>query len=402
MNMKNKSTGRGVYDSLCEYAKVTVDIGGNNVHGIVLTQSSMRAFMSCPRKFKLGYIDWIRRAKSESETHEEDALRLGSIFHRGLECLYIGKIKSVAGMEEFCASLLSKYENAIDDNSSNEEFMCNAITTAKACGMLMAYCEHMLQFVTSISNVTVEVPFCYESEQDGVFLAGKIDAIASMPSPAMSNTIPGFILPGNIIIEHKTAGAGAVGYSYIARLELDIQLAMYAMAYMNLSNSIVRTTNSCDGVSIVYDISEKPAARYRRTESEHDFQERLAKLMAKNKSGKSTAQRQLGETLSMYACRVRGAMLERDEPVTIVQIEFSDNKLVQSRSVLNSIVKQIIMAISSKNFPMYTGNCHSGFGLCPFFDLCKAELRGERDGQIVRQTMYEKTQPVPELTSDEA
>jgi hypothetical protein len=103
-------------------------------------------------------------------------------------------------------------------------------------------------------------------------MAGKVDAIVRCHD-------------GLYLLEHKTAST--VDANYLDKLWTDTQIALYCYYLRELGYPIV---------GVIYNVLLKSRLKQGKGETQAEYEARKAELAAKNKSGKSTAKRQLPET----------------------------------------------------------------------------------------------------------
>ena len=112
-------------------------------------------------------------------------------------------------------------------------------------------------------------------------LAGKVDGIVKMNGQYF-------------LLEHKTASL--IDSGYLERLWGDFQIQLYCW--------YIEQTLGWRISGIVYNILAKAKLRQRQGETEEEYQERCAELIAKSKTGKTTAQRKMPETDEEYQARL--------------------------------------------------------------------------------------------------
>ncbi len=100
-------------------------------------------------------------------------------------------------------------------------------------------------------------------------IAGKVDGIVRCHD-------------GLYLLEHKTAST--VDASYLDKLWTDTQIALYCYYLRELGYPIV---------GVIYNVLLKSRLKQGKGETQVEYEVRHAELAAKNKSGKSTAKRQM-------------------------------------------------------------------------------------------------------------
>lgn len=175
-------------------------------------------------------------------------------------------------------------------------------------------------------------------------LCGKADGIVLMDGE-------------HYILEHKTCAN--ISQEYLDRILIDTQIALYA-------NAISRQLG-VKVVGAIYDILEKPQIRMKKGETESEFEARRAELIAKSKTGKTTAQRKMPESAQEFGDRLREAITESNFHREIVK--FDDETMMEHCAEVWKIAEDIRRGSLYKN----TGSC-STFGCpCKYLNLCRCK-----------------------------
>ncbi len=96
------------------------------------------------------------------------------------------------------------------------------------------------------------------------------------------------------LLEHKTAAS--IDANYLDKLWTDTQIALYCYYYLRELGYPI--------VGVIYNVLLKSRLKQSKGETQEDYEARHAELAAKNKSGKSTAKRQLPETNEEFQGRL--------------------------------------------------------------------------------------------------
>lgn len=291
----------------------------------VLTHSSMQTFRDCRTKYKYRYQLGI------VPTEPEPALVFGSAIHAGLEFWFkYGTID--AALEIF---------NTYSDKLSEEDAI-------KGRCLLQKYVETYSR--EEFEVVEIEKPFnvALLNPSTGrisrIFeLAGKIDGLVKTETGAY------------YILEHKTAAD--ISDAYKRRILIDTQIALYATAIERAEHISIK--------GAIYDVIKKPRLIMKKGETESEFKARQADLIAKNKSGRSTAKKQEAETAEQFAERVTEAITP--DYFQRFVIDFS---LDQKTDVMKTIWAQSRDMINM-NIYRNTGKCAFMGVECPYLELCR-------------------------------
>jgi hypothetical protein len=163
------------------------------------TTSMVRSYKSCRRKFELEYIELLKPSITP------DALATGSNYHTKIEQLL--------------------RHGQFGRTGERTDIMADAFT------------RYILPQLPPVVEVEREFRFRLAP---GIYLKGKIDAIAADGTP----------------IEHKTT-AVTPDENYIYKLNWDEQVAAYMLA--------------TESSSLIYTVCQKPTIRPKQTESEDDY-----------------------------------------------------------------------------------------------------------------------------------
>ena len=113
-------------------------------------------------------------------------------------------------------------------------------------------------------------------------LAGKVDGIVRIGDD-------------HYILEHKTAAT--IDADYLERLWTDFQIAIYSQ-YVEQALGIPIT-------GVIYNVLAKARLQQGKGETEEEYQARRAELLAKSKTGKTTAKRKLPESDEEFQAAAR-------------------------------------------------------------------------------------------------
>ena len=163
--------------------------------------------------------------------------------------------------------------------------------------------------------------------------------------------VDGIVLRGNdyYLLEHKTASS-TTGDS-LERLWSDFQIHMYAI--------YVREVLGLPVKGVIYNILQKPKLTQSIGETEEQYQVRLKELIAKSKTGKSSAKRKMPESDVAFQERLvdwykKGQRLIREE------ILFDYNTLKNVERQIWDATQEILLA---KRYNRWTQNTHQCFAM---------------------------------------
>lgn len=158
------------------------------------------------------------------------------------------------------------------------------------------------------------------------------------------------------ILEHKTTSD--ISAEYIDSLSFKPQTYLYAyLLERGLEEAVMGT---------IYDILEKPGIRMTKGETDEEFELRRQSLLAKSKTGKTTAKKKEAETYDEFMERCR-------EKVTLDS--FRRVEIPMDRAMQKEIMTNMWLAAKDMQSPSIypnTGNCTKFGQVCPYINLCRA------------------------------
>lgn len=292
-----------------------------------LTHSSVACFQECR-------VKWDYRYNKEIVPNEpQTALDFGTAIHTGLEFWFkysIDKGAVEAGVSQGAELGLSS------------EDLC------KVQAMLERYTEIYKEEkfevveVEAVFNVKLRNPRTLHYSKKYQY-AGKIDGLVKIEN-------------AYYILEHKTTSS--ITDKYIDAIDLKAQIALYAMA-MEAEGYPIR--------GAIYDILEKPGIRMATGETEEEFEARKAALIAKSKTGKTTAQRKEAETPEAFLARCREKLTADSFRRVTVTLDFD-----RKREALDNLWRTARDISKAEIYPT-TGACVAFGKVCPYLNLCRAK-----------------------------
>lgn len=292
----------------------------------ILTNSMAGCFLSCRQKFDYRYNKEIVPVDDNVV-----ALSFGSAVHAALERWFNYGVKEDA---ELVA------ESFPDLEVENK---------LKAAVLVERYIEHWgenepfkVVDVEKEFNVPLKNPATNRKSQAWT-LCGKADGVVE--------------LDGSLyILEHKTTSC--LDDAYIKRIGIDRQIAVYADAIERVYNRHVE--------GAIYDILQKPMIKMKKGETEEEFQARRSVLIAKSKTGTSSAKRQEPESEEQFKDRLRQTITGDYFRREVVRFKPEDIKMHMAE--MWAISKDMKSGVLYRN----TGECNALGRKCPYLELCAA------------------------------
>jgi hypothetical protein len=325
----------------------------------VLTFSALNTFRNCPRRYKHRYIDCLQpREKPE-------AFSFGAIIHGAIELWY----RSSADSDRVWAVL--DYLDQQFPERSGDESLRSAWHLARAMitGYAARYPIEDFEVVEVEKSFTGEIRNPNTGRRSQTFLmAGKADAIVRRAD-------------GMYLMEHKTAST--VDGNYLDKLWSDSQIALYCFYLRKLGYPIV---------GVIYNVLLKARLQPKVGESEIEFEARRWELASRNKSGRSTAKRQLPESDEAFQGRL-AQWYARPEAFHREHIYLSEERLAMLQEEVWEITQQYLDARRRGKWLLNTSNCFSFQRPCEYLPFCQSGFN-----PIVADSLYEIVPPHEELT----
>jgi hypothetical protein len=199
-------------------------------------------------------------------------------------------------------------------------------------------------------------------------LAGKVDGIVRIGTEYF-------------ILEHKTAAQ--VDGDYLERLWTDFQITIYAY-YIEQTMGIPIT-------GILYNVLVKAKLQQGKGEKEEEFQARRAELLAKSKTGKTTAKRKQPESDDEFQLRLAEKYAD-PEMFHREMLYLSRDRFEILRSELWELTQSFLDARRRGIFYQNTAFCFNYQRPCPYFALC----RSNGNPNLI-ENFYQRVPPNEEL-----
>jgi hypothetical protein len=173
-------------------------------------------------------------------------------------------------------------------------------------------------------------------------------------------------------MEHKTT----------SRLMDDPEDKLWEDTHVGIYVSYLRDLGF-DIAGVIYIELVKCSLVQKKGESEKEFDKRYAELIAKSKTGKSTAKRQVPESDDDYAARVR-EWYQSENRFRRTELYLSQKQLDLVRSDIWGMTQQFLDARRRDDWFCNRENCNTLFGDCPYRKYCQSDYSEE-----VRREMFE-------------
>ena len=301
---------------------------------MVSTYSMWSSFRNCRRAAELRYLEQLVPLQLDHNLH------FGSLIHECLELWH--------GQRDL-ALVLDRIDRLCPNRAQDEDQKRDWLN---ATAMMTAYSARYAteEFEIVALEKTFEGPIVNPATgaaSRSFVLAGKIDGIVRIGGEYF-------------VLEHKTASQ--VDADYLEKLWTDFQITLYAY--------YIEQTLGVPITGILYNMLVKARLQQGKGETVEEFETRRAELLAKSKTGKTTAKRKLPESDEEFAARL-------DEKYADPQM-FHREMLYLSRDrfdILRSELWELTQAFLDARrrgvFYQNTAFCFNYQRPCAYFALCR-------------------------------
>jgi hypothetical protein len=199
-------------------------------------------------------------------------------------------------------------------------------------------------------------------------LAGKVDGVVRIDGEYF-------------ILEHKTVSQ--IDSDYLERLWTDFQITLYA--------HYIEQTTGVPITGILYNVLVKAKLQQGKGETEEEYQARRAELLAKSKTGKTTAKRKLPESDEEFQQRLTEKYTD-PEMFHREMLYLSRDRFDILRSELWELTQTFLDARRRGIFYQNTAFCFNYQRPCPYFALCRSN-----GNPNVIENFYQRVAPNEEL-----
>jgi len=322
---------------------------------LLSTYSMWNLFRNCRKAVEWRYIEQLVPLLRDHNLH------FGSLIHECLE-LWHG--------ERDLAKVLDQIDRLCPNRAQDEDQKRDWLN---ATAMMRGYAEHYPteEFEIVALEKTFEGPIfnpATGAASRSFVLAGKIDGIVRIGGEYF-------------VLEHKTASQ--MDADYLEKLWTDFQITLYA--------HYIEQTLSIPITGILYNVLVKARLQQSKGETVEEFELRRAELLAKSKTGKTTAKRKLPETDEDFQQRLAEKyadplMFHRE------MLYLSRDRFEILRSELWELTQAFLDARRRDVFYQNTAFCFNYQRPCAYFALCRSN-----GNPNVIDNFYQRVAPNEEL-----
>jgi hypothetical protein len=324
------------------------------------TYSMWNLFRNCRKAAHWRYI--LELVPLEKDRH----LSFGSLIHQSLEVWHRARDLAAA---------LDIIDRACPNRAQDEDQRrVWHLATAMMRGYAARYASEEFEVVELEKSFEGEIinPDTGATSRSFV-LAGKIDGIVRVGGE-------------HFLLEHKTAAGVDAGY--LERLWTDFQITVYAF--------YVERALGIRVAGVLYNILVKARLQQSAGETEEEFEARRAELIAKSKTGKSSAKRRLPETDDEFQSRLATKYAET-EMFHRELLYISREQFTTLRAELWELTQAFLDARRRDVWYQNTSFCFQYGRPCPYFALCRSG-----GSPNVLENFYERRPPHEELRAADA
>jgi len=327
-----------------------------------LTYSASNMMRNCPRSYYYRYVQELVPLG-----RDETPMYFGSLIHECLEAYYNGEAKEVIQKK-----IDARYADKMHLPEDRRHWMV-------AREMMEAYMQSRPADGEEWRPVVLEKEFMGHifnpdtwAKSRSFKMRGKIDGIVKKPDGTFWT------------LEHKTTSA--VTGDYFDRLWMDMQNLIYSYyAEERLGFPIAGT---------IYNVLVKPRLAQRQGETEEEYEARCAALVAKSKTGKTSAKRKLPESDEDYRARLAEWFSQADA-FQRFELIYNNTDYDMVLAQLWDITQQILTAARFNRWFQNTSYCFHWGRACPYYQICKSG-----GNKMVIETHYEHKPAHGELSNE--
>jgi hypothetical protein len=322
---------------------------------LVSTYSMWSLFRNCRKAVELRYLHHLVPVERDRNLH------FGSIIHECLQAWHERRDleEVIALIDRLCAQRLQ------DENQRRDWHL--------ATGMMKAYAT---RYATDDFEIVA-----LEKNFEGPIINPATGAASR--SFVLSGKVDGIVRIGgeHFILEHKTAGQ--LDGDYLEKLWTDFQITIYA--------HYIEQTMGIPITGILYNVLVKAKLQQGKGETEDEYETRRAELLAKSKTGKTTAKRKLPESDGDFQQRLAEKYAD-PELFHREMLYLSRDRFEILRSELWELTQAFLDARRRGVFYQNTAFCFNYQRPCAYFPLCRSN-----GNPNVMENFYQRVAPNEEL-----
>ena len=321
----------------------------------LITYSQLSTFLNCRRKMKWRYLDHL------VPLEQPHSLRFGSLIHDCLERWHGGT--SLAYIQRFIDRSLP---NHTQDPKAHADWH---LATAMMRGYADLYATEDFRVVGLEKEFQGKITNPDTGRSSRTFrFAGKVDGIVKRDD-------------GFYLLEHKTASS--IDAAYLEKLWTDFQILVYSIYAEAVWGNAIK--------GVIYNVLTKAKLKQKTGETEAEFQARRAELIAKSKTGRSSAKRKEPETDDAFQERLaekyrEPGMFHRE------LIYFSRDQKQLVKQELWDLTQALLEARQKNVYLPNRAACFQYGRECAYLLLCRSPQNTD-----LAENLYQRRTPHAEL-----
>lgn len=326
---------------------------------MVSTYSMWNLFRNCRKACEWRYL------KELVPIGRDHALSFGTLIHTCLEKWYGGS--GLDGVLDFIDKSLPGRSQ--DESQKSDWHLARAMMTGYAARYPVEEFETVALEKTFEGRIINPVT---NAASRSFVLAGKVDGIVRIGRDYY-------------VLEHKTASQ--MDANYLERLWTDTQITLYS--------HYIEQTLGIKIAGVIYNVLVKAKLKPGKGETEVEFETRRAELIAKSKTGKSSATRKLPESDEAFQSRLLAKYAD-PEMFHREMLYISRDQFDAMKADLWELTQQFLDCRRRDVFYRNTSYCFANHRSCAYFPLCRS---GGSENVIAN--FYEVKLPHEELRTND-
>ena len=319
------------------------------------TYSFWNSFRNCRKACEWRYL------RELVPTQRDQVLSFGTLVHTGLE-MWHGGIGQDPVLDFIDRALPNRSQ---DESRKSDWHLARAMMTGYAARYPVEDFEVVaLEKTFEGRIINPATGACSRS----LAIAGKVDGIVRLGRE-------------HYLLEHKTASQ--VDSDYLEKLWCDFQVTLYS--------HYIEQTLGIKIAGVIYNVLVKAKLQQSKGETEAEFEARRAELLAKSKTGKTTAARKLPETDEAFQERLAAKYIEPDM-LHREMLYISRDQFDAMKADLWEFTQQFLDSRRRGVFHRNTSYCFANHRSCAYFPLCRSN-----GSENVIANFYETKPPHEEL-----
>ncbi len=321
----------------------------------ISTYSMWSLFRNCRKAFEWRYLEELVPLERDRN------LALGAVIHQCLEVWH-----STRQLDAVLDTIDRAYPNRDQEADEKRDWH---LATAMMRGYATRYTDEEFEVVALEKTFEGKIVNPATGASSRSFtLAGKVDGVVRIGDE-------------HYLLEHKTASQ--LGGDYLERLWTDFQIVLYSR--------YIEQTLGIRLAGVLYNVLVKARLVQSLGETEVEYEARRAALVAKSKTGKTTAKRKLPESDEAFQERL-AAKYSDPQMFHRERLYLSRDRFEELQAQLWELTQAYLEARRRGVFYQNTAFCFHYRRPCAYLPLCQAG-----GSPVVAENLYQKVPPHEEL-----